>query len=92
MSETVTVTEMSRNFADYMNRIKYRREGFILTKGNEPFAEIKPLKRGISGARLVEILSNGPHLDPEDVENFAKDIEEGRKYLESLPVRDPWED
>lgn len=91
MAKTLTVTEMSRKFADYMNRIRYRRESFILTKGNQPFAEIKPLPRGLTGAEFLDLMERGPHLDPEDVEQFAKDIEDARKELNSLPIHDPWE-
>ncbi len=92
MPETLTVTEMSRKFADYMNRVKYRRERFILKKGNESFAEIKPLPRGLTGAEFLELIKNGPHLDPDDVEQFAMDIDDARRELNGLPVRDPWED
>ena len=92
MPRTLTVTELSRKFADYMNRVKYRRESFIVTKGKEPFAEIRPLHKGITGRELADLLKNGPHLDPDDVEQFARDIEEARKELDRIPIRDPWED
>jgi len=93
MPETLTVTEMSRKFADYMNRVRYRRESFILTKGNEPFAEIRPLPRGVTGAELLKILQSGPHLTPEEAEAFGRDIDEARKAMGTIAdLRDPWED
>jgi hypothetical protein len=87
-----TVTELSRRFSDYMNRVKYRRESFILTKGKEPFAEIRPLPRGLTGPEFLDLIKNGPHLDPDDIEQFAKDIDDARREMDSLPIRDPWED
>lgn len=93
MPETLTVTEMSRKFADYMNRVKYRRESFILTKGNEPFAEIRPLPRGVTGAELLNILRSGPHLTPEEAEAFGRDIDEARNAIGTIAdLRNPWED
>lgn len=92
MPETLTVTEMARKFADYINRVAYRGERFVLTKGNREVAEIRPLPKGLSYSELRDVLTSGPHLDPEDVEQFAKDIEEAREELNSLPIRDPWGD
>lgn len=92
MSRTLTVTEMARKFAEHINRVTYRGESFILTKGNKPVAEIRPLRRGVKGSELLEILKSGPHLDPGDVEQFAKDIEVGREDLNKPGARDPWED
>lgn len=92
MAQTLTVTEMSRKLAEYIDRVRYRRERFILTKGNKPVAEIRPLAQGLSGSDLLELIKNGPHLDPDDVEQFARDIEDARKEMDRLPVREPWED
>ncbi len=92
MAKTVTVTEMSRGFAEYINRVAYRGESFVLTRGNKPIAEIRPLKKGLTGAEVIEVLTQGPHLDPDDVEQFAKDIDDARHELDSIGVRDPWED
>lgn len=92
MPETLTVTEMARKFADYINRVAYRGERFVLTRGNREVAEIRPLPKGLSYAELREVLTSGPHLDSDDVEQFARDIEEAREELNSLPVRDPWGD
>jgi antitoxin (DNA-binding transcriptional repressor) of toxin-antitoxin stability system len=92
MAQTLTVTEMARKFADYINRVVYRGERFILTRGNQPVAEIRPLPIGRKLSELPGILASVPHLAPEDVEQFAKDIEDARKELASAGVRDPWED
>lgn len=92
MPETLTVTEMSRKFAEYVNRVAYRGESFILTKGNKPVAEIRPLQSNAKLSDLAKMFESMPHLDPDDVEQFAKDIEDARNEMNSIPVRDPWED
>ena len=45
----VTVTQVARNFAEYVNRVAYRRESFTLVRGKKPLAELRPLP---AGARL----------------------------------------
>lgn len=91
MSKTLTVTEMARSFAEYINRVTYRGESFVLTKGNKPVAEIRPLPAGRKLSELAEILASGPRLHPDDVEAFAKDVYEGIEAMNKMPVRDPWE-
>ena len=39
----VTVTQVARNFAEYVNRVAYRRESFTLVRGKKPLAELRPL-------------------------------------------------
>lgn len=92
MAKTLTVTEMARSFADYINRVVYRRESFVLTRGNKPVAEIRPLAVGRKLSELPGILASVPHLAPEDVEQFAKDIEDARTEANRIVIRDPWED
>ncbi len=92
MANTLTVTEMARKFAEYINRVTYRGESFILTKGNKPVAEIRPLKKGLTGAELLEVFKSLPHLTPEEAEDFGRDIDKAREEMNKLPVRDPWDE
>lgn len=92
MPQILTVTEMARKFAEYINRVAYRGERFILTRGNKPVAEIRPMERGISGAELLDLFRSGPHLSPDEAEAFGRDIEHAREELNKLPIRDPWDD
>ena len=43
MSQTLSVTEVARHFAEYINRVAYRGECFVLMRGNKPIAELRPL-------------------------------------------------
>lgn len=90
MPKTLTVTEMSRRFAEYLNRVAYRGESFSLIRGNKAMAELIPPKKTAKLTDLAEFFANGPHLHPDDVEQFAQDIEDARN---SVPVEDddPWE-
>ncbi len=89
---TLTVTEMSRNFSEYMNRVIYRRESFVLTKRDKPFAEIRPLPRGITGEELLNIFNSGPRLSLEEAEAFGRDIDRAREELGTIAdLADPWE-
>lgn len=92
MPNTLTVTEMSRRFAEYINRVAYRGESFILTRGNKPIAEIRPLSSGVKGSELLKIFESVPHLTSEEAEAFGRDIEEARKNLGTIAdLHDPWQ-
>ena len=49
MGEARSVTEIARHFADYVNRVAYRREHFVLLRGNKPVAELGPAPTRGSG-------------------------------------------
>lgn len=82
---------MSRRFAEYINRVAYRGESFVLTRGNKPIAEIRPLPQGRKLYELPAILASAPHLTPEEAEAFGRDIDEAREELNKIGLRDPWE-
>ena len=42
MALTLSVTEVARHFAEYINRVSYRGESFVLVRGNKPVAELRP--------------------------------------------------
>jgi len=83
-----TVTEVFRNFSDYINRVSYKGERFILTRGGKAVAELVPAAPG--GRRLAELpdlLAALPHLGEDEAGRFAEDLERARSEL--LPM-DPW--
>jgi antitoxin (DNA-binding transcriptional repressor) of toxin-antitoxin stability system len=90
MSKTLTVTEMSRKFADYINRVSYRRESFTLIRGNRPVAEVRPVPSGIKMSELPAFFASLPRLSAEDAEQFAEDIEYARRSA-MIEDYDPWE-
>jgi antitoxin (DNA-binding transcriptional repressor) of toxin-antitoxin stability system len=62
MSQTLSVTEVARHFAEYINRVAYRGECFVLMRGNKLIAELRPVPVGKRLAELPALLSSLPHL------------------------------
>jgi antitoxin (DNA-binding transcriptional repressor) of toxin-antitoxin stability system len=60
MSQTLSVTEVARHFAEYINRVAYRGECFVLMRGNKPIAELRPLPVGKRLAELPAVLASLP--------------------------------
>lgn len=86
-----TVTEVARNFAEYINRVAYRGEHFVLMRGKRPVAELRPVPAGRRLGELPELLSSLPRLSAEDLDSLAVDLERAREEISRVPVRDPWE-
>jgi antitoxin (DNA-binding transcriptional repressor) of toxin-antitoxin stability system len=91
MSKTVTATELGRNLADYLNRVMYRGESFVVHRGGRVIAELRPTPRGMRGADFLARYRSLPHLTPEEAVALEQDIERARGELAHLPVRDPWD-
>lgn len=84
-----SVTELLRNFSDYVNRVVYRRERFVLLRGGKPVAELSPLPGGTRLGDLPAILDAVPRLPPEEAEAMAEDLDDARSTQGS--PGDPWE-
>ena len=90
MSETVSVTEIARQFTEYLNRVAYRGESFVLMRGNKAIAELRPLPAGKRLAELPALLASLPHLSEAEAVQFAADLTRAREGLAHAEVRDPW--
>lgn len=88
MGEALTVTEVVRHFADYVNRVAYRRESFVLIRGNKPVAELRPLPAGKRLGDLPGLVAALPRLD--DAAEFAADLDAAREELSSGELVSPW--
>ncbi len=87
----ITATDFARNLADYLNRVSYRGERFTICRGQKVVAELVPPQRGATTAELLAWLKAGPHLGPEDGEQFARDLEEGRAIANREGPPNRWE-
>jgi antitoxin (DNA-binding transcriptional repressor) of toxin-antitoxin stability system len=85
----VTVTQLARNLADYMNRVAYQGERFTVVRGNREIAEIGPPPRGRPLSELESVLNGLPRLTESEIRSFAADLEEARRAMDSGPG-DPW--
>ena len=72
LATTITVTELTRNLSDILNRVFYRGEEFMITRKGEPVATLAAPPRAKTAG---EILDKIGHLKmPGD--GFADDLEE----------------
>ncbi len=88
---SLSVTEMVRGFSEYVNRVVYRQERFILLKGRKPVAELRPVASGVRLSELEEALRGLPRLSPEEADAFAADLDAAREELpRQRPDDDAW--
>ena len=91
MATTISVTEIARHLADYINRVVYRGERFLLVRGNRAVAELRPVPQGTKLEDLPALLDDLPHLTVDEADTFIRDLEEIRKEpIESEDLKDPW--
>jgi antitoxin (DNA-binding transcriptional repressor) of toxin-antitoxin stability system len=88
---TASVTDVLRNFSDYINRVAYRGEGFVLIRGGKAVAELSPVPAGTRLADFPALLESLPHLPDEDLDAFATDLDRARKEGGPHDDGDPWE-
>ena len=88
MNRRVTVTEASRHFADLVNRTYYRGESTILLRSGEPVAKIVPVGgASLLGRDWLGKWASMPHLDREDADQFASELDESRSELKPPEIR-----
>ncbi|MDQ7859349.1 MAG: antitoxin [Armatimonadota bacterium] len=91
MPTRLSVTDAARSFSEILGRVRFRGERFILLKGGKPVAELGPTEAAapVRLGELPGVLEALPHLDPDDVERFADDLEAVRGATGTTPVP-PW--
>lgn len=89
-THSLSVTEIVRGFSDYVNRVAYRRERFILLRGRKPVAELRPLPTGRTLGELAELLQALPALSDAEAADFAADMEQARARLPQPKAGDLW--
>lgn len=86
----VSVTEVARNFAEYLDRVAHRGEDFTLVRRGRPVAYLAPVPRGARLGDLPDLLERIPRLDPDEAEAFGRDIEAARAEIHARPIEDRW--
>ena len=79
MVKTLSVTEVARHFAEYINRVAYRGECFVLVRGNKPMAE------------LPALLASLPHLSSAEATQLGDDLTAARAEFARAEVHGPWQ-
>ncbi len=90
-TNVLTVTEAVRHFSDYISRVAYRHESFVLRRGNKPIAQLRPMPQGRKLGDLPAVIRSLPHLPTGDVKAFATDIGDAHASLAHDTLREPWE-
>lgn len=90
MRSTPSVTDVARNFAEYINRVAFRGERFVLTRGKRAVAELRPVPSGKRLRELPELLASLPRLSEAEAADLAADLDDARRDLTQAPPRDPW--
>lgn len=89
--DVITVTELLRNFRDYIGRVTHGGERFLLSRGGETVAELRGVASGRTLDELPDVLASLPRLSAEDADGFARDLETARAELDgAAEPRDPW--
>ena len=89
MITRASVTDVLRNFSDYINRVMYRGERFVLVRGGRAVAELSPVPSGVRLGDLPAILASLPRLEEDEVNAFLADLDAARHEL-GPDDRDPW--
>lgn len=79
--KTLTVTEAVRHFSDYVSRVAYRRESFVLRRGRKAMAELRPVPSARRLGDLPAILKALPRLSKREAKAFLEDVREARRSL-----------
>ena len=87
----ISVTDLARNLADFINRVSYRGERFVVVRGKRPVAELSPVPRGRRLAELPALLAALPRLTPEEAERLGAELDEARRELGTPEGSDAWE-
>lgn len=90
MKTPISVTEAVRNFADFINRVVYRGEDFVLERGGRPVARLIPIPQAGRLGDLPALLATVPNLSLADADALATDMEDARRRLPQMPLEDPW--
>ena len=90
MKKRVAVTDVARNFADFINRVAYRGEEFILERGGKSVAELNPAIVGEKLGSLVEFIDSLPRLSDLDRNDLLASQKAGTKTRKKEVLRDPW--
>ena len=91
MPTIATVTDVLRNFSDYISRVTYRGERFVLTRGGKAVAELVPAPpAGRPLGELADVLTSLPRLGAEEAVRFGEDLERARAEMRGAMPEDPW--
>ncbi len=90
MRRTLSVAEVARDFAEYLDRAADGGEHFVLMRGTEPVAELRPVLPSRRLEEFPDLLASLPHLSAEEATAFADDLAAARAEHNQVTPHDPW--
>jgi len=85
-----TVSDVARNFSDFIDRVAFRGERFLLTRRGKEVAELGPVETGVRSADLPALLRSLPSLGEAEAEAFQRDLDAARDETAGAEGHDPW--
>jgi hypothetical protein len=76
----ISVTEAARRFSEFLNRVAYRQEQFLLVRGRRAVAELRPAPAGRSLQELPLLWKNLPSLNGAECRSMARDLRPLRAF------------
>jgi hypothetical protein len=86
--KTLSVTEASRGFSEWVNRVYSRKESFAIVKLGVPYALLVPAAVPSCNSHELAADLASANLPAEDRRNLAAGIRKGHKTLK--PLKNPW--
>lgn len=87
----ITITEISRNFSDFINRVAYHGVSFTVVRGKKAVAEIHSFPAGKTLGEMKSILDSLPKLSKTEFQAFAENLDQIRQEGNQEMLGDPWE-
>jgi len=91
MVRIVSIEDLAGDVAGHVERAVRDGDTLVLTRAGAVVAELRPAPRASTLGDLPRILDNLPHLSPDDVEAFARDVQAAREEANRDRGRNRWE-
>ena len=76
----ISVTEAARRFSEFLNRVAYRQERFLLVRGRRAVAELRPAPAGRSLQELPMLWKNLPSLSEAECRLMSRELRHIRAF------------
>lgn len=88
--QLITVTELMRNFREYIGRVAHGGERFLLSRGGKTVAELRGVATGRTLGELPDLFATLPRLSEDEAAEFLGELEAARAELSRPEPEDPW--
>jgi len=86
----ITITDLARQLSDFVNRVTWRGEEFLIMRGGKPVAALSPVPSSVRVRDLASVLVDLPPLSPGELDAFENDTATVRR-AHNEELNDPWQ-